>query len=275
MIFDLIDMPELPEVETTKNGLIPEIKGKKVDLVKINFPKLRYEIPLIIKQKITNEVLKDIIRRGKYLIFRFKAGDLIIHLGMSGKIEITTIKTLKKHDHFELIFDNIFMRLNDPRRFGCVLWCDDFTTHNLIKNLGIEPLEGNFDGKYLFEKSRTKKLNIKAFIMDSKIVVGVGNIYACESLFTAKINPEKSANSITKKEYENLAKIIISILVEAIKNGGTTLQDFKGVGGELGYFAQKLQVYGRVNKNCNQCDGKITKITQNQRSTFYCKTCQK
>jgi formamidopyrimidine-DNA glycosylase len=272
-------MPELPEVETTKNGLNPKIKGKIVNVVNIHFPKLRWEIPTKIPSKITGKILKNIIRRGKYLIFNFETGDLIIHLGMSGKIEITSEKELKKHDHFELIFNDgvneIFMRLNDPRRFGCVLWVDNYKEHKLIKSLGVEPLEKDFTSHYLYEKSRTKKLNVKAFIMDSKIVVGVGNIYACESLFEAKINPEISANKVSESDYKNLTKIIIKTLKKSIKQGGTTLQDFKGVSGELGYFAQVLQVYGRENAKCNKCESKIMRIIQNQRSTFYCENCQK
>jgi formamidopyrimidine-DNA glycosylase len=272
-------MPELPEVETTKNGLISKIIERKVVEVNIYFPKLRWDIPTIIPHKITNQTVQNIIRRGKYLIFKFSTGDLIIHLGMSGKMEITHEKTLKKHDHFELIFnsngDDICMRLNDPRRFGCVLWTDNYQEHTLIKNLGVEPLDNQFDKQYLHKKAQTKKLNIKAFIMDSKIVVGVGNIYACESLFEAGIHPQTPANKVSQKDYQNLTKIIIKTLKNAIKQGGTTLQDFKGVGGELGYFKQVLQVYGREGENCNNCGGKISRIIQNQRSTFYCEHCQK
>ena len=267
-------MPELPEVETTKNGLLPYILNKNIQQVNIYFPTLRFEIPQHLSTTILNQQIKNIIRRGKYLIFNFTNGDLIIHLGMSGKIEITKEVKRKKHDHFELVFADMFMRLNDTRRFGCVLWSDNYQEHKLIKNLGIEPLTTDFTDNYLFKKSRKKSQNIKAFIMDGKIIVGIGNIYACESLFQANINPQTAANKITLKKYIEFKNIIIKILKVAIKNGGTTLQDFKNVNGELGYFSQKLQVYGKENQACNICKNKIVRITQNQRSTFYCPACQ-
>lgn len=268
-------MPELPEVETTKNGLLPHINGKTIQQVNIYFPRLRFPIPTNLPKLLTGKKLNNILRRGKYLIFNFTNGDLVIHLGMSGKIEITAEKNLKKHDHFELIFEGLSMRLNDPRRFGCVLWTDDYLQHKLIKNMGIEPLTNDFDEDYLFTKSRKRNTNIKTFIMDGRVVVGVGNIYACESLFKAQINPTTPANKVSKKNYVKLTKIIKQTLQIAIKNGGTTLQDFANVNGELGYFAQKLQVYGREKENCNSCSAKILRIIQNQRSTFYCPSCQK
>jgi formamidopyrimidine-DNA glycosylase len=181
---------------------------------------------------------------------------------------------LKKHDHFELSFANgKSMRLNDPRRFGAVLFSVD-GAHPLLDNLGVEPLEKLFDNTHLYRRSRKKQQNIKAFIMDSKIVVGVGNIYACESLFYAGINPERKASSISKKRYAALTQCIKDILTQAIKAGGTTLQDFSSVDGQPGYFAQTLSVYGRENENCTQCNCKIARIVQNQRSTFYCPLCQ-
>jgi formamidopyrimidine-DNA glycosylase len=180
----------------------------------------------------------------------------------------------EKHDHFELIFNDITLRLNDPRRFGCVLWDDNYNNHRLIKNLGVEPLSTLFDENYLFIKSDNKKTNIKSFIMNSNILVGVGNIYACESLFLAKINPLLSVDKVSKKQFKLLTKAIKTILKNAIKKGGTTLKDFANVDGELGYFSQELQVYNRENKKCNNCNNKILRIVQNQRATFYCKNCQ-
>jgi formamidopyrimidine-DNA glycosylase len=267
-------MPELPEVETTKNGLLPHIKNKKVTAVNILFPTLRFQIPPHLKTSLVNKKLIDLKRRGKYLIFQFKNGDLIVHLGMSGKIKISKLIKYEKHDHFELIFNDITLRLNDPRRFGCVLWADNYNNHRLIKNLGVEPLSTLFDENYLFIKSDNKKTNIKSFIMNSNILVGVGNIYACESLFLAKINPLLSVNKVSKKQFKLLTKAIKTILKNAIKKGGTTLKDFANVDGELGYFSQELQVYNLENKKCNNCNNKILRIVQNQRATFYCKNCQ-
>jgi len=181
---------------------------------------------------------------------------------------------LKKHDHFLLFFENIVMRFNDPRRFGSIFYLDSLS-HKLIDQLGVEPLEDSFHSNYLFENSRNKTQNVKAFIMDNKIVVGVGNIYACESLYWAGINPNTKANKISKQKYTNLTENIKKVLTKAINAGGTTLQDFAKVDGKPGYFSQELSVYGRENGNCYNCDGKIKRIVQNQRSTFYCPKCQK
>jgi formamidopyrimidine-DNA glycosylase len=269
-------VPELPEVETTKNGLYSQVKGNVITKVNLRFPRLRYPIPSEITQLLPQQKVLDIIRRGKYLIFIFANTNLIIHLGMSGKIKLVNHnEDYQKHDHFELVFQDFAIRLNDPRRFGCVLLADNYKEHKLIKSLGVEPLTTELDAKYLLNKAKTKKCNIKAFLMDSKIVVGVGNIYACESLFLAKINPKTPVNALNHKQFEILVNFIKQVLTTAIKSGGTTLQDFKGVDGELGYFALKLKVYGRENLDCVVCGTKIKKITQNQRSTFYCPSCQK
>ncbi|MBT4123687.1 MAG: bifunctional DNA-formamidopyrimidine glycosylase/DNA-(apurinic or apyrimidinic site) lyase, partial [Candidatus Ruthia sp.] len=219
--------------------------------------------------------LKDIHRRGKYLLMRFEVGILIIHLGMSGSIKVVdSSEPLLKHDHFELVFAHgKSMRLNDPRRFGAVLFSED-GLHKLLDSLGVEPLEAEFDNEFLYTRSRNKQQNIKAFIMDSKVVVGVGNIYACESLFACGIDPQRKAGSVSKKRYQLLTRHIKNILSRAIEAGGTTLQDFSQVDGSPGYFTQTLNVYGRENKPCPTCNGKILRINQNQRSTFYCKQCQ-
>jgi len=166
------------------------------------------------------------------------------------------------------------MRFNDPRRFGSIFYLENLN-HKLLNNLGVEPLESSFHENFLFESSRNKTQNVKAFIMDSRIVVGVGNIYACESLYMAGINPKTKANKISKLRYINLTNNIRMVLKKAIKAGGTTLQDFAKVDGKPGYFSQELSVYGRENENCHNCNGKIKRIVQNQRSTFYCPKCQK
>ena len=268
-------MPELPEVETTKRGLVPLIVNQKVSRVLLHRENLRWVMPKHLITTLAHQKINAIERRGKYLLIRFEVGTLIIHLGMSGSIKVVDVKTpLLKHEHFELQFSNgTSMRLNDPRRFGAVLFSKD-GSHTLLDSLGIEPLEALFNDGYLYQKSRNKQQNIKAFIMDSKIVVGVGNIYACESLFMAGINPQRKAGGISKARYNILTRCIKNILTQAIKAGGTTLQDFSQVDGNPGYFTQTLSVYGCENKTCHLCKGKIVRIAQNQRSTFYCKKCQ-
>jgi len=268
-------MPELPEVETTKNGLEKILTKKKITKVEILNSNLRWIVDEAIRSMINNQTIRSFSRRGKYILFNLDKGHLMIHLGMSGKINVVDInEPLKKHDHFLLYFNNQVMRFNDPRRFGSIFYLKDLN-HKLLNNLGVEPLEDSFHKNYLFENSRNKTQNVKAFIMDSKIVVGVGNIYACESLYNAGINPKTKSNKISKQRYLNLTENIKKVLNKAIKAGGTTLQDFAKVDGKPGYFSQELSVYGRENENCYNCNGKIIRIVQNQRSTFYCPKCQK
>ena len=268
-------MPELPEVETTKNGLEKLLINKTITKVEIFNPSLRWPIDKSISIKLINQTIKSFSRRGKYILFNLNQGYLMIHLGMSGKINVADIKEpLKKHDHFLLHFNKKVMRFNDPRRFGSIFYLESFD-HKLLNSLGVEPLEDSFHENYLFENSRNKTQSIKAFIMDSKIVVGVGNIYACESLYMAGINPKTKANKISNQRYISLTINIKQVLSKAIKAGGTTLQDFAKVDGKPGYFTQELSVYGRENEYCYNCNGKIKRIVQNQRSTFYCPKCQK
>jgi len=269
-------MPELPEVETTKRGLEPLIVKQTISKVILHRDNLRWEIPKHLPKTLKGQTVNSINRRGKYLLVEFDAGTLIMHLGMSGTIKVVDKEEpCQKHDHFEVVFKNgKAMRLNDPRRFGAVLFSED-GKHKLLDSLGVEPLESEFDKNYLFNKSRKKQQNIKAFIMDSKVVVGVGNIYACESLFKSGIDPQAKALSVSGEKYKILTTNIKQTLKDSIKAGGTTLQDFAQVDGSPGYFAQTLLVYGREGENCNSCGGKISRIVQNQRSTFYCKNCQK
>jgi len=268
-------MPELPEVETTKNGLVKLLTNKRITKVEIRNPNLRWRVDDSIQFNLNNQTLRSFSRRGKYIIFNLDNGYLMIHLGMSGKINVVDInEPIKKHDHFLLYFKNEVMRFNDPRRFGSIFYLDSLD-HKLLNSLGVEPLEDSFHENYLFDKSRNKTQNVKTFIMDSKIVVGVGNIYACESLFKTGINPKTQAKKISKQRYVNLTNNIRKVLSRAIKAGGTTLQDFAKVDGKPGYFSQELSVYGRENENCYNCNGKIKRIVQNQRSTFYCPRCQK
>jgi len=268
-------MPELPEVETTKNGLKKLLTNKTITRVTILNPNLRWRVEQSIKSKIYNQTVRSFSRRGKYILFNLDKGHLMIHLGMSGKINVVNIKeSLKKHDHFLLHFDNDVMRFNDPRRFGSIFYLENLE-HKLLNSLGVEPLEDSFNANYLYDNSRKKTQNVKTFIMDSKIVVGVGNIYACESLYKSNINPKTKANKISRQRFINLTNNIKKVLAKAIQAGGTTLQDFAKVDGKPGYFSQELSVYGREDKNCYSCNGKIKRIIQNQRSTFYCSKCQK
>jgi len=270
-------MPELPEVETTRRGLEPLIVNRQIKSVHIYQKRLRWEIPSHLSDTLKNQVIKKISRRAKYLLIDFNSGQLVMHLGMSGSISVVpTNEPLKKHHHFELKLDNYMsMRFHDPRRFGSILWQRNNKQLNLLKNLGPEPLSYEFNDSSLYKSSRGKKKNIKAFIMDSNIVVGVGNIYASESLFLAGISPQRKAGKISKNRYQVLTQCIKKILADAINNGGTTLNDFSNVDGEPGYFAQVLSVYGRKNMPCNRCDGTIKRIIQNQRATYYCSKCQR
>lgn len=270
-------MPELPEVETTRQGVSHYIKSQKVQKVNIHFPTLRWPIDKKLCDILPGQTLKDIKRRGKYLIFEFQTGTLIIHLGMSGSLRITSVTHQKeKHDHFELIFNrNCILRLRDPRRFGAVLWTEtDWKTHELIKNLGPEPLEKTFTALYLHTLSRNKTVSIKNFIMNSHIVVGVGNIYANESLFLAGIHPKTPAKKISLPRYEKLVTAIKQVLRMAIKQGGTTLKDFASPEGKPGYFALQLNVYGRENATCYVCGKPIKHCIIGQRATYYCPNCQ-
>lgn len=271
-------MPELPEVETTRRGITPHIENNIITKVIVRNRNLRWPIPAGLNTKLKNQKIRSVTRRAKYLLLTTDAGTLILHLGMSGSLRILpTTETVEKHDHFELQFkDGQCLRLRDPRRFGAVLWCkDDPLKHKYLINLGPEPLDNEFTAELLFEKSRKRKTSIKQFIMDAKIVVGVGNIYASESLFLAGVHPKRLAGKITKKNALDLTSAIKKILKEAIKQGGTTLKDFKSSDGKPGYFQQKLKVYGRENEACVTCNKPIKQITLGQRSTFYCTNCQK
>ena len=270
-------VPELPEVETTRRGLEPLIVNRQIKSVHIYQKRLRWEIPSHLSDTLQNKTINKISRRAKYLLIDFNVGQLVMHLGMSGSISVVpTSEPLKKHHHFELKLDNsVSIRFHDPRRFGSILWQRNNKQLNLLKNLGPEPLSYEFNDSSLYKASRGKKKSIKAFIMDSNIVVGVGNIYASESLFLAGISPQRKAGKISRNRYQVLTQCIKKILTDAINNGGTTLNDFSNVDGEPGYFAQVLSVYGRNNMPCNRCDGTIKRIVQNQRATYYCSKCQR
>tara|TARA_B110000444_G_scaffold243840_1_gene262699 strand:+ start:438 stop:1253 length:816 start_codon:yes stop_codon:yes gene_type:complete len=271
-------LPELPEVETTRRGIEPHIKNKKVSEVILRRKTLRWPITPALSKDLPGETIKSVSRRGKYLLLTSKKGTLVIHLGMSGSLRIVdTNRPAAKHDHVDIVFaNNRVLRYTDPRRFGCMLWeTESIEAHPLLASLGPEPLSDEFNSEYLFKKSRARNVAIKTFIMDSKVVVGVGNIYANESLFLAGINPKRSAGKISKPRYEKLLQCIQLVLQRAIDVGGTTLRDFTGSDGEPGYFAQSLHVYGRKGEPCNVCKATLKEIRQGQRSTVYCSYCQK
>ena len=269
-------MPELPEVETTKRGLEPLIVNRKILSAHIYKKKLRWEIPSHLIKTLKKKKINNISRRAKYLLIGLGDGQLVIHLGMSGSMSVVpSIEPLKKHHHFELKLDNLTsIRFHDPRRFGSILWQVNGSQLKLLGNLGPEPLSYEFNNEVLYKASIGKSKNIKTFIMDSKVVVGVGNIYASESLFLAGISPKRLSGKTSKNRYKNLTKSIKKILTDAINNGGTTLNDFSNIDGNPGYFSQVLSVYGREGMPCVRCNVKIKKIIQNQRSTYYCPKCQ-
>jgi len=271
-------MPELPEVETTRRGIEPHIKHQTINDVVVRNHALRWPIPKQLRQKIRKQKIQSVDRRGKYLLLRLDTGTVIIHLGMSGSLRICTTNTAaEKHDHVDFLFNNNkTLRLRDPRKFGAVLWTEkDPEKHKLLYSLGPEPLEDSFNDRYLFDQTRKRSASIKSLIMNSHIVVGVGNIYACESLFLSGINPKRKAGSLSLARCNKLVSAIKKVLAQSITQGGTTLRDFIRENGEPGYFAQKLLVYGRAGEPCAKCGNPIKQITQQQRSTFYCTRCQK
>ncbi len=271
-------MPELPEVETTRRGIAPHVLKHSVCDVIIRQSKLRWPIPRGLKNRLVGHAINAVERRAKYLLLRFDHGTLILHLGMSGSLRIIKASTTHgKHDHFDLVFDSgNALRLTDPRRFGAVLWTTDQPDkHELLKSLGPEPLDKGFDTDYLFQRSRGRKGTIKQFIMDGKIVVGVGNIYASESLYLAGINPKTAAGKISRERFARLVDMIKKVLAEAIKQGGTTLRDFVGGDGKPGYFAQQLKVYGREGEPCPGCGLPVRQVILGQRASYYCPHCQK
>lgn len=270
-------MPELPEVETTKRGIAPYVLDKKINQVIVRETRMRWPIPKDFSAQLEQHSVRNIERRAKYLLFALDHGYFMIHLGMSGSLRIVDTNTpAQKHDHVDIhLAGNKTLRFNDPRRFGSVLWLGrEAYQHPLLIKLGPEPFDLSFDGDYLFQQSRKKKLAIKNFIMDNHIVVGVGNIYANEALFMSGIRPGKAAGRVSRKQYQLLAKMIVKVLSASIEMGGTTLKDFVGGDGKPGYFQQTLRVYDRAAQPCQQCKTAIKVIRLGQRSTYYCPQCQ-
>ena len=267
-------MPELPEVETICNAIKQSMGSLKIDKFEIINSNLRWKINKNISSRVNGQIIKKIYRRAKYIIFEFDNGSLIIHLGMTGQFrKIRNNYLSDKHDHFiiKMSDDNVFV-YNDVRKFGSVHWSIDISKHFLIKNIGVEPLTEDLNGQYLKNRTAKSKMKIKNFIMDQKIIAGVGNIYASEALFLSKIRPTKVANRLSKLMCFNLVESIKAVLKKSIKYGGTSIKDYKTLDGTSGYFTQKLLVYGLDRCKCGE---KIRNVKISGRSSFYCPKCQK
>ncbi|WP_026292698.1 bifunctional DNA-formamidopyrimidine glycosylase/DNA-(apurinic or apyrimidinic site) lyase [Rubritalea marina] len=269
-------MPELPEVETSCRGIRPHLVGKSIDHIEVLNGQLRWPVSEEI-HSLRQAQVHSVSRRSKYILIETGDGHMIIHLGMSGSLRVIDAdEPLKKHDH--LIFhlpDGKQMRYHDPRRFGCALWTHESPArHTLIRSLGPEPLSEAFTPEHLIQSCEGRQRTIKQHIMDGHVVVGVGNIYACEALHFSKINPKKPAAKVSKPKLRLLHQNIRKVLSNAIEQGGTTLRDFTKSDGQPGYFQQELYVYGREAEPCKVCDGTIKRVVLGQRSTFYCPRCQ-
>jgi len=270
-------MPELPEVETTLRGLKTHLENAMIQDVIVRQHQLRWPIPRNIKRKIKQHRIRVLSRRGKFLLIHLEIGAIIMHLGMSGSLRIVSDDIpAKKHDHVDIILSNHkIMRYADPRRFGALLLTeDDPLEHPLLQSLGMEPLDTYFTSQYLLKMTKNRRTPVKSLIMDSKIVVGIGNIYASEALFLAGIHPLTSAGDLNEIQCRWLVKSIKQILTAAIKRGGTTLKDFINSDGKPGYFAQQLKVYGREGQLCVKCNANLEHLKIGQRSTVFCLNCQ-
>ncbi len=270
-------MPELPEVETSRRGIAPWVERQQVSDVIVRDRRLRWPVPKDIDMRLPGQEIRSVQRRAKYLLFDTAAGTAMLHLGMSGSVRIIDgDEPAGLHDHIDIRFTSgKALRFRDPRRFGSLLWAEDPFEHALLKDLGPEPLSDAFDGDYLHHAARGRKIAIKPFIMNAGIVVGVGNIYASEALYRAGIHPKRRAGRVALPRMRQLADAIKAVLQRAISAGGTTLRDFHGGDGEPGYFKQELDVYDREGLPCKGCDTPITSIVLGQRSTYYCKQCQR
>ncbi|GEN25660.1 formamidopyrimidine-DNA glycosylase [Halomonas cupida] len=278
-------MPELPEVETTRRGIAPHVEGREIREVIVRESRLRLPVPDDLVDRLVGARFDRLARRAKYLLLPLQDGDdahlergtLIWHLGMSGSLRIVRLGDLpRKHDHVDLVLDDGgILRYHDPRRFGFVDWLQGSVANDpRLAKLGPEPLSEAFDGARLFEMSRGRRIAVKPFLMDNTVVVGVGNIYAAEALFLAGIDPRRAAGRISRERYDRLAAACREVLAAAITQGGTTLRDFVGGTGEPGYFAQRLNVYGRDGEPCRRCGAELRLVTLGQRASVFCAACQ-
>lgn len=269
-------MPELPEVEITRRGIAPHVEGKPVTGVAVRNARLRWPVPADLERRIRGHEVRRVLRRGKYLLFDCGAGWLIVHLGMSGSLRVVRADAqASAHEHVDLVFGREALRLRDPRRFGAVLWTTgDVNAHPLIARLGMEPLSRKFSGRWLHDTMRGRSAPIKQLLMNSSLVVGVGNIYANESLFRAGIAPRTPAGRLSRARCDKLARAVRETLEAAISAGGSSLRDFVHSDGGSGWFQQQYFVYGRAGLSCRACRSKIRVMRIGQRSSFYCPSCQ-
>jgi formamidopyrimidine-DNA glycosylase len=268
-------MPELPEVETTLRA-IEKFKNQRLYNIKVHNRNLRWKVDKDLEINSKNQIIKNLRRRAKYIIFDLDKCSIILHLGMSGSLRIANNDNnyFLKHDHVEFLFENEKIIYNDPRRFGSIHLTDDIDKHRLIDHLGPEPLSKDFNSKYLLALCSKSKTNIKTLLMNQKNVVGIGNIYASETLYLAKVNPLKDSSKLTIDDCKKVVSSSKKVLNAAIKVGGTTLKDFYSADGSPGYFKFKLNVYGREGLDCKRCKTKIAKTNINKRATYYCSSCQ-
>ena len=272
-----LNMPELPEVETSRRGIEPWLLGQKINAVVVRDARLRWPVPEDIDKRLSGQTVRKLRRRAKYILFDTDVGSAMLHLGMSGSVRIIDAdEPAAKHDHIDIQLDTgKSLRFRDPRRFGSFLWAGNSDEHPLLKDLGPEPLSDAFSGDYLWQAARGRRVAVKPFIMNAHVVVGVGNIYASEALFAAGIHPKRRADRVAAGRMARLVESIKAVLQQAINAGGTTLRDFHGGDGEPGYFKQQLNVYDRADEPCRVCKTPISVVTLGQRSTFYCKFCQR
>lgn len=271
-------MPELPEVETTRRGLTRYAHKRRIAALAVYEPRLRWPVPRTLPARVAGQRIIRVGRRAKYLLLELESGTLLVHLGMSGNLRAVPADTPRlTHDHFDLVLDSgLALRFNDPRRFGSLIYtAGDPARHPLLARLAPEPFARAFDADYLWRVSRRRRVALKQLIMNSQLVVGVGNIYASEALFRARLRPQRQARSLTRAEAARLVTSVRAVLAQAIRAGGTTLRDYLGADGSPGYFRQRLYVYERGGKPCRRCGTPIRAISQGQRSTYYCPSCQK
>jgi formamidopyrimidine-DNA glycosylase len=271
-------MPELPEVETTRRGLAPHVRGRRIEALTVYEPRLRWRVADDLPATLAGQRISGTDRRAKYLLIRLQSGTLLVHLGMSGNLRVLPVGTPRlAHDHYDLVLDSgKVLRFNDPRRFGSLHYATgDPGRHPLLADLAPEPFDPQFDAEYLWRITRGRTASIKQVLMNSRLVVGVGNIYASEALFRARVRPRRRARSLTREEVARLVKAVRAVLSMAIRVGGTTLRDYVGTDGQPGYFRQKLYVYERAGQGCRACGTLIRQVTQQGRSSYYCPSCQK
>jgi formamidopyrimidine-DNA glycosylase len=271
-------LPELPEVETTRRGLAPYVRRRRITSLAVYEPRLRWRVARDLPRRVAGQRIVRVGRRAKYLLLGLESGTLLLHLGMSGNLRAVPAATPRRtHDHFDLVLDSgLALRFNDPRRFGSLLYTSgEPHGHPLLAHLGPEPFSAAFDADYLYRITRGRRVAIKQLLMNSRLVVGVGNIYASEALFRARLRPGRAARTLSRADAARLVRAVRTVLRQAIDKGGTTLRDYLGADGAPGYFRQRLYVYERRGKPCRRCGSPVRAVIQGQRSTYYCPSCQK